>query len=200
MDNEENSEQTSDMNCIQRAALGARVALSDMGDYMMQKSKDILDDNVYSSAISGVIDVIYEGVNFENLWYASCSDEILDNAEDEGGLPFSGLTYELYDNGQLIYYCSYKDGFPYGEEIWFYKNGNIKTRKYKKYGRIFGKEETWFEDGKLKSLSEYEFGVCLSYKEWDKDGKLINEKIEPTENEKKLLLHEKEWNKKLGRD
>lgn len=144
--------------------------------------------------------VIANGVNFEHLWYSSCSDEILDNAEDEGGKPFTGLTYELYDNGNLIYYSFYKDGFSHGDEMWFYRSGNIKRIEYKKYGRVRGKDEIWYESGKVKSLAEYEFGVCLNYKEWDEDGKLINEKIEPTENEKKRLLREKEWNKKLGRD
>ena len=144
--------------------------------------------------------VIENGINFEDLWYSSSSDEVLDSAEDEGGKPFTGLTYELYDNGKLVYYCFYKYGFEDGDYLEFYKNGNIKSKQYMKYGRIRGKEEIWYESGKTKSIAEYEFGVCLNRKEWDEDGKLVNEKLEPTENEKKLLLREKEWNKELGRD
>lgn len=39
----------------------------------------------------------------ESLWFTSYSDEVLDNLEDENGQPFTGLAYELYDNGTVEY-------------------------------------------------------------------------------------------------
>ncbi|WP_371367096.1 Putative antitoxin YwqK [Sporomusa rhizae] len=144
--------------------------------------------------------VIANGVDFEDLWFSSKSDEVLDNAEDDEGKPFTGLSYELYDNGMLTHYCYFVDGFKHGDYIEFYKNGNIKSRQYMKYGTIRGKEETWYESGEIKSVAEYEFGICLSCKEWDKKGDLIFEKLEPTESDNAILLKERAWNKKLGRD
>ncbi|MFC8684473.1 hypothetical protein [Brevibacillus porteri] len=38
--------------------------------------------------------IIKNGVDFEKLGFSSYSDEILDNPEDEGGNPFTGLAYE----------------------------------------------------------------------------------------------------------
>ena len=62
MDNKENDQkaQTSqmDMSSLHRAALGARATLSDLSDFMVQKTRVVLDDNGYSSAISGVIDAM----------------------------------------------------------------------------------------------------------------------------------------------
>ena len=38
----------------------------------------------------------------------------------------------------------------------------------------------------LKSEGRYEYGVCLTLKEWDEKGNLIKEKSEPTEDDIKL--------------
>ena len=108
--------------------------------------------------------VLNNGVDFENLWGEYCSDRILDKPEYEGGKPFTGLAYELYNNGQLIYYCFYKEEFEHGAYVEFYENGNIESIQYMKYGRIRGKEEVWFENGSLKSITEYELGICLTLK------------------------------------
>ena len=69
-----------------------------------------------------------------------------------------------------------------------------------KYGVIIGKEETWFENGKLKSVAEYECGVCLNIKEWSEKGVLIKEKLEPTEDDLKMISSQKEWYKAIGRE
>lgn len=106
-----------------------------------------------------------------------CSDRILDAQEDMGGKPFSGLTYELYGNGNLMYYCFYKDRFEDGEYIEFYENGNLENKQNMSLGRITGREEIWFQNGELKSVDEYELGICLNLKEWDIDGNLIKGKI-----------------------
>jgi len=39
---------------------------------------------------------------------------VLDNPEDEGGKPFTGLAYELFTNGNLMYYTNYMKGFIAG--------------------------------------------------------------------------------------
>ncbi|SEJ89641.1 hypothetical protein SAMN05660742_12257 [Propionispira arboris] len=62
MDNEENDQKDQsnqiDMSSLHRAALGARATLSDLSDFMVQKTRDILDDNGYSSSISGAVDAM----------------------------------------------------------------------------------------------------------------------------------------------
>lgn len=144
--------------------------------------------------------VLAHGVDFEELSGEYCSDRILDKPEDEGGKPFTGLAYELYNNNELAYYCFYKDGFDHGDFVEFYENGNIESVQYMEYGRISGKEETWFESGKLKSVGEYAYGICLSLKEWSEEGFLIEEKLEPTEDDLKMIAIEKKWYKDIGRE
>ena len=144
--------------------------------------------------------VIKNGVDYEELFNEYCSDRILDKSEEEGGKPFTGLVYELYNNEQLQYYCFYKDGFEHGEYVEFYENGNIQSVQYMKYGSIVGKEEVWFNNGKPKSIGEYEYGICLKLKEWNEKGVLVKEKLEPTEKDLKLINRQKEFNRVMGRE
>jgi antitoxin component YwqK of YwqJK toxin-antitoxin module len=142
--------------------------------------------------------VLKNGVDFdEKLWFTSISDQVIDNPENEGGKPFNGLTYELYPNGNLAYYRYYENGLPHGEFVEFYENGNIKTKQYMRHGQTKGKREKWYENGKLKSVAEYELGICLSYKEWDLNGNLIDEQLEPKEGMKKILEKNRESYKRL---
>ena len=113
-------------------------------------------------------------------------NRILDNSKEAGGKPFTGLTYETYPNGNLVYYCYYKNGFSDGDFIEFYNDGKVKSMQYMQRGRTFGIEKNWYNNGILKSESRYEYGVCLTLKEWDEKGNLIKEKLEPTEDDIKL--------------
>ncbi|MBU2703615.1 hypothetical protein Ga0466249_004760 [Sporomusaceae bacterium BoRhaA] len=46
------------MDGLRRAALGSRAVLSDMSDFIVKKARTALDDNAYSSAISGITDTL----------------------------------------------------------------------------------------------------------------------------------------------
>ncbi|MGS5021135.1 toxin-antitoxin system YwqK family antitoxin [Paenibacillus sp. JJ1683] len=141
------------------------------------------------------------GVDFEDLWFSSTSDEILDNPEDEGGTPFTGLTYELYDNGQLRYFSFYKDGFKHGLLREFYNTGERKSEEIMHYGQTKGKRTQWYENGQLKSVSEHELGVELSYQEWDVKHNLIkSSKLQETSEIYDYLLTQRKQNSKIRRD
>ncbi|MGG0277491.1 toxin-antitoxin system YwqK family antitoxin [Bacillus rhizoplanae] len=132
--------------------------------------------------------VIEHGTDFdEDLWFTSYSDEVLDNPEDENGKPFTGLVYELYDNGNLIYYTNYVKGFIEGELIEFYKNGNLKSVKNLIHGQSNSTERIWYESGELKFEGEYKFGIALHYMEWDEKGRILKQKLSPTETDLKLI-------------
>lgn len=141
------------------------------------------------------------GVDFEDLWFSSTSDEILDNPEDEGGTPFIGLTYELYDNGQLQYYSFYKDGFKHGLLREFYNTGERKSEEIMHYGQTKGKRTQWYENGQLKSVSEHELGVELSYQEWDIKHNLIkSSELQETSEIYDYLLTQRKLNSKIRRE
>jgi len=120
--------------------------------------------------------IIKNGTNFEDLWFSSTSDEVLDDAEDEGGQPFTGIAYEMYDTKNIVYFCHYKSGFKHGPYRQFYESGNLKSEEIMEYGQTKSFRKIWFEDGKLQSLGEYEYGIELSYREWNPERQLIASK------------------------
>lgn len=122
--------------------------------------------------------VIKNGVNFNDLEGDLDTDRILQpETEDEG---FTGLTYELYKDGSLAYYCFYKDGEEHGEHIEFHKNGRIKSYKVKDYGAISGEYQFWDEFGNVIEQGEGSFGLKLRYTKWNSDGVMIEQKEEPS--------------------
>lgn len=144
---------------------------------------------------------VYEhGIDFEDLWFTSYSDEILDNAEDEGGKPFTGLAYEKYDNGELNYFSFYEDGMAHGLQREFYSNGHLKTEEYMKYGQLHGESKSWYENGNIRSVTMYEHSIALEKREWDSSGNLILEiKLERTDDHYTILESRRETHKNLGR-
>lgn len=89
--------------------------------------------------------ILENGVNFENLQFEYCSDRILDDYGENGGKPFTGLTYELFDNGRISYYCYYVDGFPDGNFVQFYTDGTIHSISKMKRGQSIEKSK-WYQD------------------------------------------------------
>lgn len=51
----------------------------------------------------------------------------------------------------------------------------------------------FYEDGAKKLEARYEYGVCLTLKEWDKEGKLIREKSKPKEDDIAFRNSEEEF-------
>ena len=64
----------------------------------------------------------YSGENCAFLYYGG--DEF------SGGKPFTGLYYELYENGKLESYVMYEDGMPIGGYYSFYQNGKIASYNF----------------------------------------------------------------------
>ncbi|MCY6354521.1 toxin-antitoxin system YwqK family antitoxin [Clostridium sp. ZS2-4] len=142
--------------------------------------------------------VLNNGIDFDDdiLEQEYLSDRILDNSKESGGKPFTGLTYETYPNGNLAYYCYYKNGFSDGDFIEFYDDGKIKSMQYMQRGRTYGFRKIWHNNGVLKSKARYEYGVCLTSKEWNEEGVLVKEKSEPTEDDIKIRNSQEKWYKK----
>lgn len=130
--------------------------------------------------------ILQRGINFENLAFEYCSDRILDDYEENGGKPFTGVTYELYDNGRISYYCYYVNGFSEGDFVKFYTDGTICSISKMKRGQSIEKAE-WYPDGKIKEEGTYNCGICISNKKWDEQGNLTYEKVGPTDGEISLI-------------
>ena len=138
-------------------------------------------------------EVMNQGVNFSELWDECGSDRLLDESEEKNGKPFTGLAYENYRNGNLMYYCYYEDGFSQGDYVEFYEDGNVKSIQNMQRGRTHGVEKIWSKMGVLQSESAYEYGVCVYLKEWDEKGILIQEKLYPTKEDLEMIESQKVW-------
>ncbi len=147
-----------------------------------------MEDNNYTAEYIKTV-----GYDFNSLCYSYDGNLILDNPEDEDGLPFSGVAYELYKNENLAYYRFYQNGLSHGAYKSFYESGSIKCQQMMQFGFINGKMECFYEDGSIKTLSYHELGVQLSYKEWDEDGNLIvDEELKPDDDAYEILLMRRE--------
>ena len=111
---------------------------------------------------------------------------------------FSGLTYALFPNGNLEFYAFYKEGFKEGYSVEFYDNNQIKCIQKMKRGRTYGIRQMFYSNGGKKLEAKYEYGVCLTLREWDDKGMLIKEKLQPTKEDLELRNSEEKWHKSTG--
>ncbi|MCY6958023.1 toxin-antitoxin system YwqK family antitoxin [Clostridium brassicae] len=109
---------------------------------------------------------------------------------------FSGITYSLFPNGNLEFYAFFRDGFKEGDFVEFYKDNKIKCIQNMQRGRTHGIRRIFYKDGTKKLEARYEYGVCLTLKEWNEEGVLIKEKLKPTEDDIKLRNSQEKWYKK----
>ena len=114
-------------------------------------------------------------VSYDDLTHSGEDDSLLLN-----GKPFTGILYDEYDNGQPGEEERYIDGYQDGPFKRWYENGQLREEGMKRRGFAPDKTTEWHENGALKSIEKREWGVEVSYKEWDKNGKLTTQrKMEP---------------------
>ncbi|MFC3120027.1 toxin-antitoxin system YwqK family antitoxin [Agaribacter flavus] len=96
-----------------------------------------------------------------------------------GEVPFTGISYEVYPDGQLEQETIYKDGLPEGLQREWYSNGRLRKESDVSRGLGATKVTSWYESGNLRSISIYESGVRLEYKEWsdDTDSELVVDEV-----------------------
>lgn len=90
----------------------------------------------------------------------------------EGAL-FTGVSYELFDNGKLQAEYEYESGQKNNECKDWYRNGQLRDRYFFKQRKRHGLQQEFHEDGSKKSESDYELGIELERRLWSKFGELI---------------------------
>ncbi len=146
-------------------------------------------------AILSFEEVLANGIEFEDdvCFSGPYGQEVYDKPMEEGGQPITGILYELYENGNPIYYSYYKDGISEGEYVTFYENGQIESYQVMHQGCVHGTSTSWFENGEIKSIAEAKYGFKLTYKEWDMYGNLLSEKLGPDDFEKTMIEKYDSW-------
>ncbi|MBL5769225.1 MULTISPECIES: toxin-antitoxin system YwqK family antitoxin [Heyndrickxia] len=129
--------------------------------------------------------IIQHGVEFEtNLDFGGPYEQgIVEYDQNDNENLFTGLAYDLYDNGNLESYFFVENGVKQGAYVEFYPNGNIKRVGNMDKSASEGEQIEYYENGQLKSITNRIAGRAMTYKRFDEQGVLIDEKIEPTESD-----------------
>jgi antitoxin component YwqK of YwqJK toxin-antitoxin module len=131
---------------------------------------------------------VYPRVNEDLLDY----DDDLRTYEDE---PFTGVGYARFPDGKLRSETSYRNGLPHGLVKKWDSSGRILSECECRRGMKYGRYREWHPNGCLKIDATYEWGIELSYSEWDEAGELLQTRVldpnAPDSNYKILLKFRK---------
>jgi hypothetical protein len=144
-------------------------------------------------------DVLESGILFDGddvHWGGDYGQQVCQWAKDGLEEPVTGLVYEIR-NGGLDYYCHYENGIPNGPYVKFFEDGKVKRYANMNKGVLHGSVISWNLYGQISFRADYQFGVIVSCLEWDDDGKLIREQLEPDEEGKRKIerheILERKW-------
>ncbi|MBP2623832.1 toxin-antitoxin system YwqK family antitoxin [Streptococcus oricebi] len=137
--------------------------------------------------------VLRYGVNFEEKldWGGPYGEAIVFYDENEEEHLFSGLTYDLFPNGEIDSYDFVLNGVRHGQQVKFYPNGNVQYINYQDMGAANGARKNFYEDGKLQAIEYRVAGQLINYKRYDRDGNIVEQKTSITEDEER-------WASKFG--
>jgi len=88
-------------------------------------------------------------------------------------IPFSGVAYDLFPNGQLSSEVEHIDGLQEGMARSWFPSGQLECQQMFWRDASHGKYFEWFENGKLKMARLDQFGFAILTKEWNVDGELV---------------------------
>ncbi|MEG0528417.1 MAG: hypothetical protein RR531_12960 [Longicatena sp.] len=133
--------------------------------------------------------VIEQGINFDkHLAYGGNHDlEIVEFDREDNEKQFTGLVYDLFENGNLDSYMFVKEGIKQGEFVEFYPNGTIKRINNMVDNVSERKQVEYYENGSIMLLEERSGGFLLTFIKYDEQGNIIEEKKEPTEFDKMMV-------------
>ncbi|MGE8000555.1 toxin-antitoxin system YwqK family antitoxin [Lysinibacillus sp. NPDC093190] len=94
---------------------------------------------------------------------------------------FTGIIYDCYENGNLANYYMVKNGIKNGEMVYFYPNGQVKEIKHIDKNTLEGIQKEFYENGILKLVENRVLGRLVSFKKYDVQGNVLEEKNESTE-------------------
>ncbi|MBS2967921.1 hypothetical protein J9317_03920 [Metabacillus sp. KIGAM252] len=92
---------------------------------------------------------------------------------------YTGIIYELYENGNIANYYEVKAGIKEGLMVYFFPNGQIKEIKRLEKNSLEGLQKEFSENGVIKSKEHRVSGRLMSFKKYDSKGNIIEEETEP---------------------
>ncbi|UTR14855.1 hypothetical protein MM221_20320 [Salipaludibacillus sp. LMS25] len=139
--------------------------------------------------------IIQNGLEFEKcLEYGGPYDlGIVEYTDDGKEKLFTGLAYDIYENGNIESYFYVDNGVKQGKYVEFYPNGNIKRIGNMNKNSAEGYQVEYFENKAKKYESECSAGREMTFKKYDEQGNIIEEKKEPSESD---LSYAKKFSRK----
>lgn len=91
--------------------------------------------------------------------------------------PFSGIAYSGEEYGVRKGEISYVDGLRSGLAREWNDDGKIVKEAIYRGDVFHGISRTWYDNGQLEREGEYEYGITLWERSWDKQGRLLNDYV-----------------------
>jgi len=89
------------------------------------------------------------------------------------GKPFTGVGYDLHDEGWLEREIGYRDGVEWGYKRQWGGPKRLIRESPMLRGAVHGRERTWHDNGTLATEGECEYGIVLWENSWDEGGRPI---------------------------
>lgn len=91
------------------------------------------------------------------------------------GVPFTGVVFSAWPNGQLESESELRDGLNWGFSRSWYSTGAKLGEAEMRAGVLHGRSREWHKNGEIASDGEYEYGIVLSERKWDENGTLTSD-------------------------
>ncbi|PFM44447.1 hypothetical protein COJ45_24580 [Bacillus cereus] len=103
---------------------------------------------------------------------------IVECADDGKEKLFTGLAYDVYENGNIECYFYVENGVKQGEYVELYMNGHIKRISNMNRSTVEGYHVEFFQNGMKKHESECIAGREMTFKKYDEQGNIVEQKNE----------------------
>lgn len=91
-------------------------------------------------------------------------------------LPFTGVVYDIADDGQLLFEAELRSGRMHGVSRTWTPEGNLVRERHFRNGLLHGRQRHWHLNGPLLLREdEFELGVCVRSREWDVRRRLLRD-------------------------
>lgn len=105
-------------------------------------------------------------------------DDLIENANGLmcfEGRPFSGITEDFYEDGQIAHRRTWLNGLQHGLQQDWYGSGQISMEESSCMNQLHGYRRAWHPNGKLAYETLGEHGHLITHKEWDEQGNLTHD-------------------------
>lgn len=91
-------------------------------------------------------------------------------------LPFTGVVYDIADDGQVLFETELRSGRKHGVSRTWTPQGSLIREQNFEDGLQHGLQRHWHPNGPLLLREEeFELGVCVRSREWDVHGRLMRD-------------------------